>query len=434
MRARGKEGVGVIRSLVGARARAHSYYRNWTTVLVAGVGIASMTIPTLASGHTVDLRHVRPAALLAGAPAVSPIPAFAPDFMASDKTRTLDQAVQQAQAFDYIVSVSVGTYKPYLTEMRAANPSVKVLIYVNGTFAFPSELPNIPAAWYARDAAGNAIQSLLFGNTLMDPTNADWIANRQQKCISLLAASHYDGCFVDTLGPAPTKDTYVSSLPYNPITQANWTLYDWLGATATIGAMVKAAITPALVFVNGLQHGKAYFDPVAPTSRILAGVDGGMFELFMRASNSDIGLYPTEARWLQDVSAIADMALNGKTALVLTKVWVPGTRSQYAAWDQFTKASFLMGYGGNAYLNFRTNTAPSAADPTWAVDLGAPLNGYYKNSAGYYERPFEKGLVMANLTTTTFSVALGANYLLPSGKIGKTVMLRPNRGLVLVRS
>lgn len=371
-------------------------------------------------------------AALSADPFTKGIPAFAPEFMSRNVAITSAIALQQAKSFQFIISPTPGTYKPYLTAMRVVNPSLKILIYVNGTFAFPNELRSIPTTWYAHDSAGKGIQSKQFGNTLMDPTNAGWIANRQQRCASLIAASGFDGCFLDAMGPAPVKASYMSSLPYNKATHANWTLHDWLGQSAHLGAMVKASVKPKLVFVNGIQQGLEYFNSAGPTSAILAGVDGGMFELFLRAPGDKIGRYPNETRWLADVKAVADMAAHGKTALLLTKVWVSGTAAQFAAWDEFTRAAFLMGYGGNACLHFQTDRGVSVVNPAWAVDLGAPTGSFVKTSAGYYSRSFATGLALANLTTKSITVPLGGSYRLPSGQITSTVTLLPSSGIVLV--
>jgi Hypothetical glycosyl hydrolase family 15 len=366
-------------------------------------------------------------------PFAAGIPLNAPEFMAKGYSPTLTQAVAQAKAFTYIVAPTVNMYKSYLAQMRAANPRVKVLYYVNGTFAFQQELSSIPSSWYQLDSAGRKIVSKGFSNYLMNPTNAAWISNREQKCANGLASSGYDGCFLDTMGPAPVTPGYVSSMPYNAATKTNWTPAQWLAQTSKNGAAVKTYVGASkLVFVNGLQNGISYFDSAAPTGQILSGVDGGLVELFVRPPGACITCYHKASDWQKDVDMLVDLSKKGKTVLTVTKVWVAGSATQFASWDQYAMATFLLGYGGSEYFHFRTDTLPSAFNPMWSVDLGAPSANYYA-TGGYFRRDFANGIVLANPNTGSFAINLGATYRLLNGTLATTVTLAPNTGLVLIK-
>jgi hypothetical protein len=390
----------------------------------------------LAATATVTINatsYARVGNAIATDPFTAGIPLNAPEFMAKGYTPTLTQALAQAKAFTYIISPTVNMYKSYLAQMRAANPALKVLYYVNGTFVYPQELSSTPSTYFQLDSAGNKIQSKGFGNYLMNPTNASWLANREQKCANGIASSGDDGCFLDTMGPAPVTPTYVSSMPYNAAMKANWTTTQWLAQSAKNGAAIKAYLGAGrLVFVNGLQNGISYFDTVAPTSQILSGVDGGLVELFVRPPGACITCYHKAVDWQKDVDMLVDLAKRGKPVLTVTKVWTAGTTAQFDSWDQYAIATFLLGYGGNEYYHFRTDTLPSAFNPMWSVDLGAPTAGYYA-TGGYFRRDFANGIVLANPNTSSFTVNLGATYKLLNGTLATAVTLAANTGLVLIK-
>ena len=117
-----------------------------------------------------------------------------------------------------------------------------------------------PSTWYARDSQGNKIKSIQFGNYLMDPSNAGWIADVVHRCQEYLVYSGYDGCLLDTLGTAPLTPGYITGVPVNPATGTPWTKPQWLGATSNIARQTTAAIAPRPVFGNGIGTGWKYFD------------------------------------------------------------------------------------------------------------------------------------------------------------------------------
>ncbi|MBV9410954.1 MAG: hypothetical protein JO148_05120, partial [Acidimicrobiia bacterium] len=165
------------------------------------------------------------------------------------QTVTVDQAVAVAKSLDLIVARK-GTFTPYLAAMRAANPSVKLLAYLNGAYAQQNQGPSsgaYPASWYAKDATGNPVTSKSEGNWLMDVSNQNWVQDRMATCTSYAATSGYDGCYVDMLGSSSVAAGYVSSRPVNPATGQLWTDTDWLAATSKLGATVKTGNPPMMV-------------------------------------------------------------------------------------------------------------------------------------------------------------------------------------------
>jgi hypothetical protein len=336
------------------------------------------------------------------------------------------QAVQIAQQYNVIVA-NQGTFDPFVGAMKAANPALSLYAYLNGTYSQGGT--SYPSSWYAQDAHGGKVVSSGFGNFLMDPTNPGWIGDRVSTCQSELAVSHYDGCFLDMLGPATMFNGYVNSPPINHSTGQAWTMHDWLNATSALAARVKAA-TGRLVIGNGLASGITFFDPVAPTSVLLGGIDGASAEIWMRNASLPVTAFPTVADWKMNVNMLS--ATSG-AVLTITKTWAGGTPTQKAVWHKFALASFLLGTNGIDFFEFSSdNTVAGIVGTTpWDhVDIGMPV-GPYGPIAGAYGRAFTKGVALVNPGSTTVTVPLGASFTDLSNTARTSVTLPPHTGEVL---
>jgi hypothetical protein len=372
-----------------------------------------------------------PATPAAMAP-VQQLPLFGGEYFAKHYMPTLAQALAQAKAFDFILASRTDMYRAYATAMHVANPRLKIVTYLDGGFANPATAKTAPSTWFALDSKGRRITSLMFGNYLMDPSSSGWTANRSTLCGSMLKATPgYDGCVVDSVGLSPLYPGYVSSLPFNKATGKNWTPGDWLKASSKMVAAIKIAVSPKWVIINGLSNGHAYFNPASPTSQLLAGVDGGMAETFVRNAFTPIGQHPSLAVWQEDVHMISDAAARGKFVLAVVKIWVSGTAAQYAAWNMYSMSTFLMGYnGGFAYYHFRLDKSPSSTAIV-ATTLGTPTGAYYKTAKGYYERDFSTGVVFANPGNSSYTITLPKPLKTLSGTVVTSVTLGPTSGVIL---
>jgi hypothetical protein len=324
-----------------------------------------------------------------------------------DPGRTL--ALRQAREFDVIVAHST-TYDDYVSDMMAVNPNVRLFVYVQGMFATQS---NLPFSWYAHNAAGNKIKSQDFGTYLMNPKSSGWQNEVLSICKTKQAASHYQGCFLDSMGPTGVNPDSVTSLPINPSTNKAYTRRQWLDATQGVAAKVEAAMSPRPTLANGLVDGPGYANPTGPTERLLDGCTGGMMEAFMRASNWRTSYYKGETAWRQDVDALADAAnrSQGSIVLAVTKVWSSATGAQISAWHRYALGSFLLGYKpGHAYFTFRSDHDLTKPSPWWDVNLGTPSSGYFRTSTGLYVRNFTNGKVVVNPTNSSHSLKLEARY------------------------
>lgn len=278
--------------MAGLRARAF--------VLIVAVGL--MAAVAVGIGEA--------AAITSAGTAGGHVLVWAADFMAGAVTVSWERAVAQAEAFD-VIAVLRGTYHEYVADMRAANPDLVLLVYLNGALAQSTQGETYPDDWYARDAAGNKVRSVGWGNYLMRPDDPGWIADVASRCRTFLAYSGYDGCFLDVLGTAPLNPGYVTGLPIDPSTGRVWEKQAWLRATANIAEQTRLAVAPAPVFGNGLANGSSYFSPDAPSATILEGLDGAMAETFVRDPRGPIASYRSESRWKSNVDMLADAGDRG---------------------------------------------------------------------------------------------------------------------------
>ncbi len=370
--------------------------------------------------------------VVAGTTSGSVLARFAPLYMGGQGAYTSAQAIAVAQQFSVIAEHS-GVLTPYLAAMKAANPALKIVAYMNGTFDQSAAGTTYPSTWYARDLKGNRIQSQGFGNWLMTPTSA-WGTQVATNCKNLIAKSKYDGCFLDTMGLGPLLPGYVTGLPVNPATKAVYTAVAWINAQSANVKMVQAANPGTLVVPNGLASGPKYFSTTGPTAPLLATSHIAMSEIWLRVAKNPVTSYPSLKAWKQDIDMLASAESNGWAVMVTTKLWISATAAQQAAWHRFSLASFLLGAAGRCAFSFSvasTDPALTATSPWDTVAIGTPV-GAYTTSGSAYVRTFSHGFAVVNPGTTTVTVSFGKAYVNLDGKVMTSEALAPHTGDVLV--
>jgi hypothetical protein len=353
---------------------------------------------------------------------------FAPIYMGGHAAYSETQAIALAQQFDVIAEN--GGLAQYASAMHLANPALKIVAYVNAAFDTTPNGTAYPPTWYAHDGNGNRIQSVQFGNWLMDPTNPLWAPSVANLCAAALARRHDDGCFLDTLGIAPLDSGYVTGLPVDPSTQQVYSAATWI--TAQTNTVTVVAGVARVTIANGLGDGAQF----PQTNPLLATSHLAMAELWLRVSNNPATTFPTTAAWLADVNMLTYAESHGWGVMTVTKLWTNATAAQVAQWHKFTVASFLMGAGGLSAYNFSTSQTTegiTATNPYDSVAIGAPI-GAYSLRNGVYQRSFTNGLAIVNPRTSPVTVTFGTPYQNLDGNIVTQETLAPNTGDVLVTS
>jgi hypothetical protein len=346
-------------------------------------------------------------------------------------TLTREQAVAQAKAFDTIAATK-GMYRSYVGDMKAANPDLRLLVYLNGSHAQKDQGTAYPDGWYERDANGKKVTSG-WGNYLMNPAEPGWTQDVIDRCNSFVSSSGYDGCFLDTMGTAPVDAGYESGVPIDPATGKEWTRSDWIRATSAITAAVRDAMGGRPVYANGIANGSKYLASDGATSALLGGGDGAMVELFVRAPYASLTTYRSEAIWKRDVDMLVDAAASGRTLLTITKVWRTATQDQKDAIHRYAFATFLLGATpGLDRFAFRYDHSPVFDHPYWHVPIGEPTGGYAKVD-GAYQRPYSNGLVLVNPGTSAVTVPLpaGSFATLTGAQASGSITLAAHTGEVL---
>jgi hypothetical protein len=353
------------------------------------------------------------------------------------------QALQDAANFNFITA-HVTAYAGQVPAMKAINPTLKVLAYMNATFAQSYQSTTYSAQDYARDAAGHKITNIKSGNFLMDPSQQDWINARINECETDIQQSGYDGCYLDLLGGAPLGPNFVTAPPMNQSTHQTWTRSQWISATANLAAQVRTAAHtisvyghPALVFGNGLVNGQQFYDPSAPSSVLVGSLDGGMAEAWLRRQDDVATWYPTTSQWLQNVNMVAQIERQGVPLLTITKMWTTATQAQQDAWRQYALASYLLGTQGTSafFFSISWTISRTTPHPWYATALGSPQGAYgFVSASGVYQRTFATGLVLVNPNTAPHSVTFGHTYYTLSRQAITSATMAPNTGLILTTS
>ena len=373
----------------------------------------------------------------------------------SAQTVTASQAVTDARNYDLIVALQQTFVAPNcqpatpggpscLAAMRAANPRLVVLAYLNGSYAQSGQGPStgaFPQDLYLKGPQGQYVVSNSFGNYLMNVADSRWRSNRTALCAQYVAASGYDGCYLDELGLSSLNaPSYVNATPMNPATGAPWTPFDWLTATGGVATAVKSG-TNRPVTGNGLANGSQYFDtssqPPAPTSMLIGPLDGANAQGFVRNEGAAIDRYRGPAAWKQDVDMLVDAGNRGKYVMTMTKIGVAATAAQIRAWQRYALASFLLGTNGRQFFFFD----PDGIDGAVAYDdadlhavVGTPTEAY-QATGGAYLRHFTSGASVVNPTANTVGpIALGGTYTDLDGNTMTSVTLPPNTGMVFTKA
>jgi hypothetical protein len=354
--------------------------------------------------------------------------AWAPQFMEEgSKTRT--EALSDARHFA-VIAAHGNTYRGHIGAMKAANPNLRLFVYMNATATWEADRAE---SVYAHDLAGRRIRITGWSNTfLLDPSSPAAAKYQETRALDLLASSHYDGLFLDVLGVMPLNPTYVSALPVNPASGQVWTRSDWLRATTDLASHIRAAVAPRRIVGNGLAGGTEYFRAEAPTRVFLqSGIHGGMAESWLRSATQPLSHHAPVTVWKRDVDMLGHAGAGGVSLMTTTKLWSSGTDSQRRKWHRFALATYLLGNSGRAYFGFsfhKSDASPlSRLNRLRLGEARAP----YRAVRGFYVRSFVRGRVFVNPTSGTYRVALARRYQTLGGRWVRAVTLRPYSGVIL---
>lgn len=322
---------------------------------------------------------------------------------------TQTQANDIAQRFDLMV-VAPGEFDAFATQMHAANPNLKMLVYLNGTYLPTGQAGQYTEDQFAHTSTGARInQALTWGNYLMNVASPTWATSRANLCKRQLLSSHADGCYLDMMGPQPLNPGYNTGRAVDPSTGKIWTYPNYMAAVAKIADSVRAANAGIPLAGNGLADGVRYYAP--KSSRLmLSYVDAGHAEIWLREGRSVVSNWPTVDEWKKDVDMLAEAGAAGETVLTQTKVWTTASAAQLDQWHRFALASFLLGTDGSHWFEFsssRTLAGVTVDSPYDRVDVGTGAGSYSMDPvSGAYVRSFTQGYAAVNPADADVTVTL----------------------------
>jgi hypothetical protein len=418
--------------LAGGSIGASLSSRGATGANLAAGAEAQARMSAAAAALAAGSAEVSGSAQSATSSTVSVLQRFSPLYMGGSTRYTAAQAIAIAQHFTILAEHS-GVFTPFISVMKAANPSLRIVAYINGAFDQSSGGTTYPSTWYAHDMKGNRIRSVSFGNWLMSPT-ATWSSTVASKCKSTIAASKYDGCFLDTLGIGPLLPGYVTGVPIDPLTKKVYTAVTWIKAQSGTVSAVAGANPGAVIVTNGLANGSKYFAAGGPTSPLLAASHVAMAEIFLRVSKNSVNAYPSLTNWKMDVDMLANAESHGWGVMTTVKLWTSASAAQQASWHKFALATFLLGAGvhcGFSFSTAKTDAALSAISPWDTAAIGTPT-GAYGLVGGAYQRSFSHGLSIVNPGTSSVTVKFTKPYVNLNGSVVTSETLAAHSGDVLV--
>jgi hypothetical protein len=350
--------------------------------------LPTTTLPATTTTVPPTTTTVAPTTTTTAPPPVGAILFAAVDQLGSPQPVTLASALATAKAVNLISAQPkhAKAFGPYLAQMRAANPALRLIVYTDGSHDIDGTLPE---GYYAHTGPigtkANRIVNPAFNTFEMDMTpGRGWATYLLSLANQHLAGLGWDGTFLDSMGGGACALS-----PVHPGTTTVWTYAECLAATNTDARAVLRA-TGGILIANGLANGSTFVNKQTPASQLIAGITGGDAEEFPQGRN-----------WVDNLTM-----LQTPGAVIMTNTkFNPADQ-----WHRFTLATFTLGTNGISVYDFigtpgSNPDAPDIYQPA-AARLGGATGVYYTVGAGY-ERNFTGGFAVANPSTgpVTFTFA-----------------------------
>lgn len=351
-------------------------------------------------------------------------------------------------------------YSAKMNQVHSLNPDYKFFMYRDciSTAQFTTaELNNAVAhGWILKDSSGKLVSSTSYsGYYIVDMGNPEyqqWFAsNKVKACLDQYPA--FDGIFADNSMKytAAELEWGASARPINPRTRTYWTDAETVTACQGMLNAIANAITPKLLFSNGVWNGPTFWGSNSYRQTI-SGVPGlnailseGTWAFNYGSGNS---FWYSESDWVQSVDFVNWVQTNflsghpERSCVTTCRVDAatanlpPGTTRDQIM--MFGFCSELLGAGsvGHNVIYFGEIMNYPDLIALWqtlrTTDVGDPLATYYKVSGtSVYARDFVNGKVMVNPSSTPYTVALSNTYKTLNGQLINSINIQPHTGVIL---
>jgi hypothetical protein len=341
---------------------------------------------------------------------------------------------QSAQHNSYVVLQAWEAKRA--TELKAANPNLKVLVYQNlsamtqgtGPGGLSSsgvnyaEADNAHPEWFLLNTSGSRISEggyswLWMADTANQSYQQQWTSN----VIKLLSTGPWDGVMMDDTNTTARYHTEPASIAKYPTDAA------YQGAIGSMLAYAGPRIQAAgKLAVPNMGSWSEYPEVVEGW---LKYVSGGVDEMFAKWSPTPGQGYRDTSGWQTQIEEIQSTERMGKVFLAITQAEASDKQAILYGWG-----SVLLGADGHTAYSAAATYSSEEWCSECEAQIGEPTSVATKVAGGAWERSFTGGLVVVNPTTSTVEVNLGGAYS-GSGLAGATTATMPaNTALVLQRA
>jgi hypothetical protein len=341
---------------------------------------------------------------------------------------------QSAQHNSYVVLQAWEAKRA--TELKAANPNLKVLVYQNlsamaqgtGPGGLSSsgvnyaEADNAHPEWFLLNTSDSRISEggyswLWMADTANQSYQQQWTSN----VIKLLSTGPWDGVMMDDTNTTARYHTESASIARYPTDAA------YQGAIGSMLAYAGPRIQAAgKLAVPNMGSWSEYPEVVEGW---LKYVSGGVDEMFAKWSSTPGQGYRDTSGWQTQIEEIQSTERMGKIFLAITQAEASDKQAILYGWG-----SVLLGADGHTAYSAAATYSSEEWCSECEAQIGEPTSVATEVDGGAWERSFTGGLVVVNPTTSTVEVNLGGAYS-GSGLAGANTATMPaNTALVLQRA
>ena len=324
--------------------------------------------------------------------------------------------------------------KAKLHSLKAANPSMKVLMYKNlssmlaassngnaSTGVTTQEAASHPEWYLTSKTTGTKFNfwgyDYLWAADIGDRSYQDrWAAN----VLAKLKADSWDGVFVDDTNPTIRYHYTPESVLEYP-TDASYS-----AATGRALSVIGPALTAQGKLV--IPNFGAWRDYRTAVSSWLPYVSGGMEEQFTKWGNDPAVGYVTGVDWDSQLAILKETQAAGKYSLIVAHSTATDANAARYGW-----ATTLLAGTGKASFSLAENYTGESWFPEYDYDLGKAVGVESKLSNGVHKRVFERGIVLVNPTLGSVPVSFGARYRGSGLSLRSSTTMAPHTGLILLK-
>jgi len=300
---------------------------------------------------------------------------------------------------------------PLMQRLKAANPSLKVLMYKNlsgmsarqpsgfTSAGVPTQEADANPEWYLLNSSGQRFTSRNYNWIwIADVGSGSYQQRWADNVLADIARGGWDGVFMDDANPDMTWHYDVDKMGKYSTKTA------WQAATrsalASIGARFRAA---GKLVIPNFSSSKQY---PAVIKDWMSLVDGGMNEQFVKwGTTTGADTYDPPAYWELQLQAMKDAEAAGKYYLGISH----STPTDRAA-ARYGYATALLAGQGRVQFALHTDYTNEHWFDEYDYAIGSPAAAETRDTSGVHRRKFTNGIVLVNPTASAVKVDFGGRY------------------------